>query len=235
MLHTSSLTASAVLRPSQMEETLSNMSSSPWKPALVESRRALVNLAGVADRVQLPSRLDGADYYGRLNSLGDIYFLEGDVYFSLFSFESFRFLRMTMLEEGEEKNPSGIEIEIEVGIISQSTQGLDDKLKSFSKQFSSALPDPASGRRAEVRWKRAGDDRISRKGNAEEGERYRFSQPSYGKSEIEASRVLSCNDTRRLLIDISQAGFARIRDITNTAKQDAQRIESVEFCKQVAA
>lgn len=84
MLETRTLIAPTKLEPSDLPTILLKLSSDGWKPALLESQRTFLRLAGVEDKISsLPMR-DSDMFSRRLRPGtvgGDIFFRGTDLYY----------------------------------------------------------------------------------------------------------------------------------------------------------
>lgn len=220
MIQTRSLTTQTKLEPNDLAPVLLRLSEDGWKPALLESQRAFLQLAGVADKVPaLPMR---ESKYGRRFPPGiiggEVFFRDKDMYYVVTNVSGQvlwdRYITFRPYRGEETGQP-----QLEVGVVSSDGSGLDERLSVFARVFEDAVKSSLDGRKTRhmaFDWQelRPGTPRLDKliQASQEQG------VPSLARANLEqeettAAQVLTSKSTRELFIDLSEAGFAREQDI----------------------
>lgn len=211
------------------------MSREGWKPAILESEKYFLQLAEVEGKLDIQSLRQPLDaFYRRAPVTGDIFFRGADVYYIITGINDFiidemgRRIRM----RGPEDEPA-----LEVGIVSSQPEGLDERIRQFSECVEKVLRASLDGRKVrhinfEWREQTPGTPHLQRiitKDQEESGAR--FAHPSLDQDSVAKSSVLSIKLSRELLIELSQAGFAREQDILARRKMQEQIKDALETLK----
>lgn len=230
MLETRTLiTSSAKLEPDDLHPVLLTLSTEGWEPAILESERTFVQLAGVTDKVDLLTLRRPADRIRRrLPIVGDVFFRESDVYYIVINLgeSGIRFGVRVSGYEGEEPT-------LEIGVISSDPSGLDKRLKLFADSVDKAIKSSLDGRKTrhmtfEWRELKPGAPRLDRITTIRQEEsETKFARAKLNPKEIKAARVLSTKLAREILIELSQAGFARERDVLSRRAKLKDQVKEV--------
>lgn len=220
MIETRTLIAQVKLEPDDLPPVLLKLSENGWKPALLESQRAFLQLAGVADKMPAIPMRESA--FGRRFPPGliggEVFFQDKDMYYVVTNltgqalwdrYVSFRPYR------GEEAGQP----QLEVGVVSPDRGELDERLRAFAQAFEDAFKSSLDGRKTRhmlFEWSelRPGTPRLDKLIQASQVQ----SGPNLGRAsleekEVQAAQCLTSKSTRELLIELSEAGFAREQDI----------------------
>lgn len=228
MLETRSLVIPAQLEPEDFFQVLLGLSESGWSPALLESQRAFMNMAGETDIRLLPS-LKTSEMIRRrtpYDAGGDIFFHERDVYYIVETASEIAIAidpsgRAIYREEGRQPT-------LEVGIITPESNEVEGRLRQFAEAVEKAIKIKVDGRKTRhtsFEWseKKPGTPRLDKlTSEAEKGTEKYFTRATCQNEEVIAAKLLMNKLARDTLIEISQAGFARQRDIfSRKTKQQA--------------
>jgi len=133
MLQIKSLRADVKIDPADLRSVLAHLSDTDWKPALLESQKKVLELAGVEGRVTLPiarpfSRCGPympPDAFG-----GDVFFRGDDVFFLLTSYgeSEIQTRQAYVLRDIAGTQETGTE----VGIMTNDGSDIDQRLQSFA-------------------------------------------------------------------------------------------------------
>lgn len=125
MLETQSLITATSMKPGEIPEVLIQLSKEGWKPALLESQRTFLQLAGVADKIGNVRNLNLSEPFNRgLHSSvagGDVFFKDEDLYYIVISMAD------VFYEEDADTQP-----QLEIGLISSNNTNLNERLKIFT-------------------------------------------------------------------------------------------------------
>lgn len=236
MLQTKSILADVRLESADLQEVLLRLSKTEWKPVLLESQRKILELAGVIGKVALPIR--HTQLYGpspRELPSGDVFFKDSEVYYLLNRHvETDYNYRGRYLIRHERPGPPGLEL----GIITNDLSTAESKLQGFSSHLQQIILGTLDGRKTrhmQFEWKelKEGTPRLDSiaKTEADQPE-IKFERPQINPVELSAAEALSSDATRRTLIELSQAGFARARDIlSRKGKQQEELQTAIESLK----
>ena len=224
MLKTQALVADDKLESSDQRDVLLKLASGPWKPALLESQRTFLQLAGVeslmASQVRQPEAVGRRlppEIFG-----GDLFFKERDLYYFVtnplgVSFEREFLVRgeRTFWRRGEEETKPTIE----VGVISTEAEGIVSRLQGFAAAVEEATKSSLDGRKTRYmsfKWREV-EPRTARIARIVEVETDqsppRFARATLEMTEVQGAEVLASKPTRDALIELSQAEFVREKDV----------------------
>ncbi|MCF8145337.1 MAG: hypothetical protein K9N21_15580 [Deltaproteobacteria bacterium] len=141
MLQIKSLHAYVKMDPADLRRVLTSLSDTDWKPALFESQKRVLELAGLSGQVALPIARPFSPYGPHLPSDalgGDIFFRGDDVFFLLTSHgESEMMIRRSYaLSEVKGTQEPGTE----VGIMTNDRSEIDKRLNLLQKPFNDSQP-----------------------------------------------------------------------------------------------
>lgn len=238
MIETRTLTTQTKLEPDDLIPVLLKMAEQGWRPALLESQRTFLQLAGVEDGIPTlrSQKMAFRRSFPPATFGGEVFFQEEDMYYVLTGssarvpWDRYTLSRHYLAEESGQPF-------IEVGVVSCVRSGLDERLESFAQTFENAVKSSLDGRKTrhmtfEWRESRPGTPSLDRlvRASQEQG-RPTLARACLEAEEIRAAQVLTSKPTRELLIDLSEAGFAREQDILgHKAKaQDDVRTALVEL------
>jgi hypothetical protein len=203
---------------------LDSLSKSGWRPAILESRRTLLDLAGVPknepiveeiSRDYLRRRPMAAERYG-----GDIFFKDDDVFY-LMTYETGSWGTPWTILENPVHEVKTDQPRIEIGIVSKNNPSLRDRLEAFAEAVKRAALDTLDGRKTrhlKFHWTKLRDTdepyKIKRIfAENKESTESEIAPCQLDDSESHAVSLLTDKELRTLLIDLSQVGFAREKDI----------------------
>lgn len=238
MIETRTLTTQTKLEPGDLPPVLLKLSEDGWKPALLESQRAFLQLAGVAGK--MPAAPVRESVFGRRFPPGiiggEVFFRDEDMYYVVTNSSGQALwdrYSTSRLYRGEEAGQP----QLEVGVVSSGGSGLDERLKAFAQIFESTVKSSLDGRKTRhmtFDWRelQPGTPRLDKLIQASEEQ----GAPSLGRAslvpgEMEAAQVLTSKPARELLIELSEAVFAREQDILGrkTKVQDDIRAALAEL------
>jgi hypothetical protein len=187
MLQTQSLVISAKLESGEIPSILLRLSADGWKPALLESQRAFLTLAGVADKVQLPIPQPRTSSRRESEAIaGDVFFVGEDVYYITTDLPGQTVSVLDRLGRRILYRASDItEPAVEIGVISPDATGLGDRLTAFAAAVEQAIKSCVDGRRTRhfnFNWRERdpGTPRLSRIASADEAQ----SGPSFSRATL---------------------------------------------------
>ncbi len=228
MLKTKSLTTSIKHIPRDPTPILITLAKAGWQPAVLESERTFLRLAGVEDKIDFQSLRRSRDSFSRRYSAGgiagDVFFGETDVYYLVVNPGEFFIdeLGRRIVRRGSE------EPYLEIGIVSSAPQEIDKKLWSFAETVETAIKESGDSklRNMTLEWNelKSGTPRLDRiTSNFDQSSSGpKFTRAKLVSQDIEAAQVLSSKANRELLVELLQAGFAREQDIlSRRAKRQA--------------
>ncbi|MCG8348531.1 MAG: hypothetical protein MI924_12235 [Chloroflexales bacterium] len=228
MIETQTRTSPIKTDAVDLPNALLKLSREGWKPALFESQRNFLTLAGVSDQLlTIPIYSN----YRRLPTFlnGDIFFKDSDLYYLVLIGPGNRPVldrsgRIVRLEE----NNSPI---LELGVISNSSPNLDDRLLGFINAVEDSIKSSLDGRKArhinfewrELKPRNPGLERIMQS-EGDQGE-LTLNGACVIEEELQAAKALTSKTARETLIELSQAVFVRERDFfgRKTKNQDEVR------------
>src|SRR6266496_4261883 len=233
MLTTKNLVAAIKLERQDLSKVLLVLSNSGWTPALIESQKTFLKLAGVEERISvIDAKLFKPAPRGISN--GDVFFKEQDLYYIINNppgkYVTDPYGRVLGYAD-EENKP-----QIEIGILSLVSGDLNERLLVFacvveeaikstldnliSSHTSITLDNLISSHKSII-WKEEEPDisqfdRIISTEQEQTG--LHFNKAKLIPEELQAAQVLADKLTRENLIELVQAGFVRERDILNRKK-----------------
>jgi hypothetical protein len=231
MLETRVLVSRTKIERKDVAQVLAGLAARDWPPAIFESQRYFLKLAGVQDKMQVP--LPKADPFGRFRAgaPGDVFFKGEDLYYvichsqdrdSRYERDMYYERQMFLFEEEQ------VSEAIEIGIMSNEADGIEIRLNAFAEAVQNVILSSLDGRKTrhlDSKWSRLspGQARIDKLTKTSEREGAKFETPSIAPEEIAAAHLLCDKKIRDLLIQISKAGVARAHDIvTSEEKPDAK-------------
>jgi len=233
MIETRSLIAGIKLEPSDLPRVLLELSKKGWKPALLESQRVFLQLAGVADKMPMSPIRESVfrRHFPPGMVSGDVFFQDEDVYYVITSLGGQvlleRFIRFGFYPKGKREQP-----QLEVGVVSRLCDGLAERLESFAAMFEEAVKASldnykTQGMKFDWHELRMGTPRIDKiiQASEEQGEP-NLSRANLVTEEVEAAQLLTSKSTRKLLIELSEAGFAREQDILGRKAKAREEIST---------
>lgn len=230
MLETRTLVTSIKLEPQDLSNCLLKLSNEGWKPALFEAQRTFLNMAGVADKMlTIPTQSDVRGRVASNSIAGDIFFRDDGVYYIVLNAGGAvaidRYGRI--IRRYEDEKPT-----IEIGVISNTVEGINQQLQLFVTAIESAIKSSVDGRKARhitFYWneKRPASTRmeeIIQSGGEQSG--VKLNRACLDKEEITACNILASKLARDTLIEISQAGFVRERDLLSRKTKNIEDIKA---------
>lgn len=211
------------LNPDQMAACFSALRDSGWIGAVSESRRVFSDLVGMPATQAILRTSSMRSPRDRTMS-GDAVFRDEAVYYCMSGV-----VRAPVMERDPEGNPvfSGAETErpfLEVGTLTDRRDAIDDCVSAFASAVETAVraaipelatqafnwtePAPLALRTASLIRDVGGDDSVH------------FEPAVLSDDEVAASDILAEPTVRRLLREVSQAGFARRRDMGRGRKTE---------------
>lgn len=127
----------------------------------------------------------------------------------------------------------GQQFRLEVGIISPDSSEIEARLRQFAEAVEKAIKARVDGRKTRhmsFEWneKNPGKPRLDKlTSEVEKGSEKYFTQANCQPEEVVASRLLVNKLARESLIEISQAGFARQKDILNRKTKQQSDIQAI--------
>jgi hypothetical protein len=216
MIEIRSLIAEIKLEPSDLPLVLLELSKKGWKPALLESQRVFLHLAGVTDKMPMSPIRE------------EVFFQDEDMYYVIMSLGGQVLLeRFGFYPRGEREQP-----QLEVGVVSPVRDGLAERLKRFATMFEEAVKaslDSHKTQEMKFDWHelRIGTPRIDGiiQASEEQGEPS-LSRANLVMEEVKAAQLLTSKSTRKLLIELSEAAFAREQDILGRKPKTREEIST---------
>lgn len=203
--------------PDDLFLILKELHSQGWKPALYSTQNYFLNQANIEFDYPIFSG-DRRMYYPKTKNyfVGDIFFREKDLFYIV-----------NHRSENERHREGAYFIRqdkpiynaIEVGVISEEPENIENQLKEFTDIIEESIKKKVDGRKTryvEFYWSKLNTNSGKIKNitnNDDEGSSTLFEKPKCDDDEIQSSILLNDNFIRKLLIEISQAGFAREMDI----------------------
>lgn len=215
----------------ELSVVLRNLSTAGWKPAVMATQDFFLNLADVSldESVFLgeraPYRWDAAS-----KITGDLFFKDSDLFY---------FIRHEATQDGPRGKKSApftrgdrkIYDAIEVGLISDNQGGIEDRIATFQHAIEKAVKESLDGRKTrhlDFDWSQLNTNMGRLKTVLEREEpKPMFNRPDFSKEEIEASKLLDAKESRRLLVEVSQAGTAREKDIIGKKEKEKGKISKL--------
>ena len=206
-----------------------------WKPAIYESGRTVLRLAGFSDQENLTLRRtrNAAVRIGRVAE-GDVFFKSNDVYYLAFV-DSADEQEMDAEIRYRAYTSESLDV-AEVGIITNSTDSATEKLTQFIQDIEKSAIEIVDGRKARhltFEWKEIVPEKYLNEIVRENGEaeRVNFKVAELHESEVNAANILSTSSERELLIDISSLGFVRHQDLMRRKTKDEYIEKSLDILK----
>ena len=209
MIGTKTFAAKIDVVPELRIPVLIQLEKEGWKPAILDSQRAFVNNAGIndwqmIDNLRIPEQ---ARYLGpgALPYLSEIFFQEKDIFYLAF-YDERTARRYQAATSGEG---------LEIGLISPDLDKLDVRLEDFAGAVERAFKASVDGRKArhmKFEWTQRRPAR-SYSSKLREDSNAAFAPASFTDRDVQLSNALTNQSVRLLLIELSQAGFAREQDL----------------------
>lgn len=231
MLETQTLTSPIKLDSADFPNVLLKLSAEGWKPALFESQRSFLTLAGVADKlVTIPTSREYRSSASSGIMGGDIFFRDDDMYYFIIVNAGARAVvdpYGRLMYRGEENSQPTLE----VGIVSDSALGLEERLRAFVASVENSLKSSVDGRKArhmnfewsEFKPRTARLDRLIQ--SEEKQSELKLNKACIAPDELSAANALSMKLARETLIELSQAVFVRERDFFNRKPKSQDEIK----------
>jgi len=220
MIETHTYITRTKLEPADLQPVLLGLAASGWKPALLESERAFLGLAGVPTSTlsaQTRRPRYGTRYPPEMVG-GDVFFQEKGMFY-LATYTGGRALWERYSGRQYYRTDESGQPELEVGVVSVSADDSPARLRDFAEAVEGAVKSSLDGRKTRhmaFEWRHVDPGRPRLDALLER----ESAQPSLGLTRatlvadgVEASQALASKAVRTLLIDLSQAGFARRTDI----------------------
>lgn len=240
MLTTLTRVAKVQLNNSELAEILATLSASGWTPAILESKRKFISLAGLKEEssLELYRRPTYRRAYDSRVANGDVFFRNDDVYFLINGLggndDGFRdeilFRYPEIVFDEDNSSP-----ELEIGLITTKPEGSVDRLAHFGAKVedaTSAALDEQKSKNMKFSWVERTyfrSDRLERTiATAEEQSSVSFAQAELKDEELVAANVLVSQEARQTLIELSRAVFAREKDIFGRGRSSDSRKEAVD-------
>lgn len=209
MLETQSLTTATTLKPSELPKVLIQLSNKGWQPAILETQRTFLQLAGVADKIVNPTEITEPFERGLHSGVtgGDVFFKDkADLYYVL--------IAMPQVFHEEDTH-----LQLEVGLVSLNNVDLNQRISIFIEAVEKAIQETLKEQEnnsIEFDWKEQKPDTPSLDRLIVAGEEQsdlRLTRAKCISEELHAAVIISNKLVRDTLIDLSKAVFARERDI----------------------
>jgi len=215
------------MNPEDLRTVLLNLATEDLRPTILDTYRAFLQLAGLEDD-DLPIIYKSLRSMNRV-AAGDVFFKEEDLYYVVSIIDKKvgpgeSWLESAVLYERLGRTSSDIlernsQPGIEIGIISPISENVDERLKTFATSLEKASGALWINRNADhlgFDWQpvKTGTPNLS-KIISMQGEQSgpKFDRAEFTLEESSAAEILTSKLVRETLIDISQTGFARERDI----------------------
>lgn len=234
MLVTQSLITATTIKPGEIPEVLIQLSKEGWRPALLESQKTFLQLAGVADKIGNIRNLNFTESFERGLRAGvaggDVFFKDEDLYYIVISMAG------VFYEE-----EADTQLQLEIGLISSNNTNLTERLKIFTTTVEDVIIKTLKNEKTddikfEWREQKTGTpslDKLIAAGEEQSG--LRLTRAKCISQELDAAGIISDKLARNTLIDLSKAVFARERDILgrrNKAQVDVR--EAISKLKQTS-
>ncbi|MCL6558265.1 MAG: hypothetical protein K6U74_05590 [Firmicutes bacterium] len=152
MIETRTLITQTKLEPSDLLLVLLKLSAEGWKPALLESQRAFLQMAGVADKISSTSvrQSEFARRFppGMLGG-GDVFFQEQDMYY-IITYAGGRALWDRYGGRFFYRGEEGGQPELKVGVVSPDSSKIVDRLRVFVEMIENAIKSSLDGRKTAI-------------------------------------------------------------------------------------
>lgn len=231
MLEIRTRVAKVKLEIEDVPVVLSRLSEKGWEPAILQSERYFVRLAGVEDAVDPSALRRSVDRYTGLYpsaSVGDVFFKDSDVYYIANSIGGDYLMdeygrRIAVRDDNE---PS-----LEIGVISLNSEDLEDCLDTFASTVEAATKLALDGRKVrhmkfDWRDERPKTPRLDRlTGVSEEESQAAFVRADLDDEQVSAAEALHPKLAREILIELSEARFARERDVLSRRSKLEEKVK----------
>lgn len=229
MLEIMTRIAPVKLENEDVSSMLSCLAETGWEPAILQSEKYFMQLAGVEDRVDVSTLCNRTDRYMHPFPavIGDIIFRDADVYYVVNSTGEIAVDEFgSRIRVQEDNDPR-----VEIGVISLDPKGLDDRLDLFASAVETAIKTALDGRKTRYmkfdwRSEKRHTPRLDRLTNtSEEESRAVFARASLDDRRREAAETLRPKLARDIMIELSGARFARERDILNRRSKIEEEVK----------
>ena len=241
MLETRILRTPAKFESDDLSPILNALSTEGWTPAIWESEKKFLQLAGV-DQKNIKTIRKSIDPYRRHYPIiyGDIFFRESETYYIIINLGDIAADKRGRIIRDFGDGESSLEI----GIVSSDSDGPDERLSVFAESVEKAIKLCLDGRKTRymnLEWNEVKPgtprlDDITSISKEESGTK--FIRAKLKTPEIKAAKVLSNELARNLLIELKQAGFAREQDILSRraklkdkVKEELENLKNCELIK----
>lgn len=226
MIKTKTLTTSIKIEFNDLFSILLTLSKEDWKPAIFESEKFFLRLAGVENKLEHHTLRRIDTFYRLPPMIGDIFFRDADVYYiavEIYEIDP----RIRSVSEDEPR--------LEIGIVSSRADGINERIRLFADAVTQAAREALGNRKTRhinFEWheQTLGTPHIDRIINKDDS-RTSFARPSLTSETILAASVLSEKPNRDLLIELSQAGFTREQDLLVRRKTQDQTRDILQILK----
>jgi hypothetical protein len=208
---------------------LSRLAKDGWEPAILQSEKFFMQLAGVEDKLDMSTLRRRVDRYAGPYSaavVGDIFFKGSDVYYFVSNpgeYLADEFGSRVLVRESREPR-------IEIGVVSLNTEGLDKRLGLFASALETATKSALDGRKTRYMkfdWHDEKPDtpRLDRLTDvSEEESQTTFARANLDHENVAAAEALRPTLIREILIELSEARFAREGDILNRRSKLSDKV-----------
>ena len=210
MLETRSLVANVKLDMTEFRKAMMALKDQGWTPALLHAENEFLRLAGLNESLALRSDAAAsgvaASPEGRFGC-GEVFFRGDDMYYCL---------AMNAARRAVEQQDAGVGACVEAGIISVNPTDVDRRLGTFSNAVEMAAR-KAGQKASEVGFDWAAPERERKrlaaleKPDSDVGAR--FASPHLDRPLVKGAQALADPLCRRILAEMTAAGFVRTRDI----------------------
>lgn len=236
MVVTKRQTVEIRLEPAELQKVVMHLPRDQWQPAILGQRQFFLRLAGLPENFQLASYPSHRSRLRRrsIEQIGELFF-SGDVIIYVLIGREDRVLIPDASGRIYAVHDPDVSSGIEVGAIGRDPDQVDMKLKDFVAAFQSAIREALDGRRVRhmvFDWKEKvpGRDRLERLMRAENDEDTgpTSSSPNMSLDHIAGATVLAETSVRELAIFISEAVFARQKELISRAKKQDEMKDLLE-------
>ncbi len=220
------------ISPHNLPTILRKLDNEGWKPAIYESSRTLLNLAGIEAEPDVKLRqIQPAPFRLGRTAEGDVFFHEHEIfYLALIGDQD------SLDDELEIRYRAATPDELkftEVGIITHNPEDGLERLKAFISVVERAALDCIDGRKARhinFDWQEPVLDKQLKEilRASSEDSRVKLKTAELTNDEVAAANVLSSHPARELLIEISGSGFVRSQDLLRKKTKDEDVEKNLE-------
>jgi hypothetical protein len=228
MFETKTLAAPVESIPQDLIPVLLSLSEAGWKPAILESERVFMKLAGVADKMDLQALHQRRHPFIRHFLAGDVFFKESDVYYLVISTAEYAMIdgaiSRVVQSSREREKPS-----LEIGVVSSGPSDIDERLKLFADSVEQALRSALAGQtdgQSAFDWNeiKPGTPHLDRITTVDQGESgAKFVRAELSPECVQAAHALAPKLNRELLIELLKTGFVREQDVLSRKTKHQQR------------